>query len=285
MIGQSKVLNDLLLIADRFPRFVLLLGTKHSGKKLLALTISTSILKLPYVTIESGVEEIRGMKQTALQYRNGIVYIIPDIEEISGSAANALLKILEEPPKKAYFIATASNKETVLPTILSRADSWFLNNYTPKELDEYIKILEDKKDKAFSVEEKKILKNTCSTPGMINLICQYDIIELYEYAEKIINNIYKVSGANALKAIGKLKLKADDDGYELEPFFRIILSVLVEKSLNAFMDNPEFLNLCKCITATIQLLNKLYIKGIHKTALVDDWILVVRKIYQEEGEE
>lgn len=48
------------------------------------------------------------------------VYIIPNAENMSKGAVNALLKVLEEPPKTAVFILTAESKASVLPTILSR---------------------------------------------------------------------------------------------------------------------------------------------------------------------
>lgn len=48
------------------------------------------------------------------------VYLIPDCDNMTIGAANALLKVLEEPPLHAMFILTASNKSAVPETILSR---------------------------------------------------------------------------------------------------------------------------------------------------------------------
>ncbi len=48
------------------------------------------------------------------------VYIIPFAEDMSPSAANAFLKVLEEPPAHAIFILTAEHKERVIETIRSR---------------------------------------------------------------------------------------------------------------------------------------------------------------------
>lgn len=49
------------------------------------------------------------------------IYIIKDIDQIQVSAANALLKFLEEPHKDIIGILTTSNRSAILPTILSRS--------------------------------------------------------------------------------------------------------------------------------------------------------------------
>lgn len=69
------------------------------------------------------IDEIRQIRQDAYISPNESdykVYVIPNVENMSIGAANALLKVLEEPPKTAMFILTASAKSAVIPTILSR---------------------------------------------------------------------------------------------------------------------------------------------------------------------
>jgi DNA polymerase-3 subunit delta' len=48
------------------------------------------------------------------------IYIIEDIQNATIEAMNTLLKILEEPTSEIYAIFTTSNKDSVLPTIVSR---------------------------------------------------------------------------------------------------------------------------------------------------------------------
>lgn len=48
------------------------------------------------------------------------VYIIDEVHMLSGSAFNAFLKTLEEPPAYAKFIMATTEKHKILPTILSR---------------------------------------------------------------------------------------------------------------------------------------------------------------------
>ena len=49
------------------------------------------------------------------------VYILEESQNMNDSAENALLKVLEEPPKDVFFILTCESAVAMLPTILSRA--------------------------------------------------------------------------------------------------------------------------------------------------------------------
>lgn len=51
------------------------------------------------------------------------VYILPEIDKALAAAQNVLLKVIEEPPANVIFIMTASAKEGILQTILSRSIS------------------------------------------------------------------------------------------------------------------------------------------------------------------
>lgn len=77
-------------------------------------------------TIDSktiGVEAIREIcarLQNSAQLGRGKVVIIPDAERMTESAANALLKTLEEPAGDSLLLLIASQVSRLLPTILSR---------------------------------------------------------------------------------------------------------------------------------------------------------------------
>ena len=49
--------------------------------------------------------------------------ILQRFEEANNSAANALLKTLEEPPKRVLLVLTAEDTEALLPTIVSRCET------------------------------------------------------------------------------------------------------------------------------------------------------------------
>lgn len=64
-----------------------------------------------------GLLRILAMKPYAAEHR---VVIIADAHAMNKEAANALLKVLEEPPSNTTLILTAPQKSDLLPTIVSR---------------------------------------------------------------------------------------------------------------------------------------------------------------------
>ena len=65
-------------------------------------------------------EEILGSIAAAPNEADRRVYILANIESLSYGTPNILLKTLEEPPAHVAFILTASSRELLLETILSR---------------------------------------------------------------------------------------------------------------------------------------------------------------------
>ena len=55
------------------------------------------------------------------------VYIIDEVHMLSAAAFNAFLKTLEEPPAHAIFILATTEKHKILPTILSRCQTYDFN--------------------------------------------------------------------------------------------------------------------------------------------------------------
>jgi DNA polymerase-3 subunit delta' len=62
------------------------------------------------------------------------VYILEQAETLNESAANSLLKVLEEPPPYALFVLLASHPARVLPTIVSRSQVVRLRPVPTEEL-------------------------------------------------------------------------------------------------------------------------------------------------------
>ena len=79
-----------------------------------------------YITAEKNtiqIEQVRVLQTDAaiapLEGRRRI-FIVREIERATPPAANALLKTLEEPPPQVVVLLTATRRDQVLPTILSR---------------------------------------------------------------------------------------------------------------------------------------------------------------------
>jgi hypothetical protein len=68
------------------------------------------------------------LAQSAPFEARGQVFVVANAETLSGEAANALLKMLEEPPARAprHFLLLAPSRLDLLPTLRSRALSIFL---------------------------------------------------------------------------------------------------------------------------------------------------------------
>ena len=62
------------------------------------------------------------------------IYIIEDADKMSVSAANSLLKFLEEPMKNTYALLLTENKQMLLPTIRSRAVVLSFKSLSQEEL-------------------------------------------------------------------------------------------------------------------------------------------------------
>ena len=81
----------------------------------------------------NGVEDIKVlMDQVRVPPQVGkySVYIIDEVHMLSQSAFNAFLKTLEEPPAHAIFILATTEKHKILPTILSRCQTYDFNRIT-----------------------------------------------------------------------------------------------------------------------------------------------------------
>ena len=81
------------------------------------------------------VEQIRALRQAAFVLPNQAarrVFILDGADKMNDTAANALLKVLEEPPATAMFILLAERPSALLETILSRCVCFTLSAPEPE---------------------------------------------------------------------------------------------------------------------------------------------------------
>jgi DNA polymerase-3 subunit gamma/tau len=74
-----------------------------------------------------GIDEIRDLRDKvnlAPAAGRMRVYIIDEVHMLTAEAFNALLKMLEEPPEHVVFVLATTEKHKVLPTIISRCQSF-----------------------------------------------------------------------------------------------------------------------------------------------------------------
>jgi DNA polymerase-3 subunit delta' len=69
--------------------------------------------------------------------------LITDVEHMNESAANAFLKLLEEPPPQTVFVLTTSRPEQLLPTIVSRCQRLRFDPLLPESIEEALEEREE----------------------------------------------------------------------------------------------------------------------------------------------
>ncbi len=85
----------------------------------------------------NSVEDIRTLTDQVRippQIGHYSVYIIDEVHMLSQAAFNAFLKTLEEPPAHAIFILATTEKHKILPTILSRCQTYDFNRIRVEDI-------------------------------------------------------------------------------------------------------------------------------------------------------
>src|SRR5574344_358557 len=85
----------------------------------------------------NSVEDIRALIEKVRippQVGKYSVYIIDEVHMLSAAAFNAFLKTLEEPPAYAIFILATTEKHKIIPTVLSRCQTYDFNRITVSDI-------------------------------------------------------------------------------------------------------------------------------------------------------
>ena len=168
------------------------------------------------------VDEIRELQdrfqQTSQQGGNKVCIISP-AEGMNENASNCLLKILEEPPKKTYFILISDNPMSILPTISSRCQRVNFSKPSNQTIQDWLsakdndeefklalnlgkgfpylvkKIFEDKNNIFFSDSMLyKLIKNEISIYDFSNKL---DLTGSYEFLNSFIKYILELMSLNS----------------------------------------------------------------------------------------
>lgn len=146
ILGNKKIVDSLerALAKKNLAQSYLFCGPEALGKFLVAKEFALKLtggksgaldqnlfLVEPEIEEKEGIFKEKEIKLEAVKQlqkklsltavgQNYRVAIIRTAQNLNVSAQNALLKILEEPPKKAIIILVAENEQELLPTIVSR---------------------------------------------------------------------------------------------------------------------------------------------------------------------
>lgn len=156
VVGQSQVTTALqnALDQNKIGHAYLFIGPRGTGKTSVARIFAHAINHFDYQLEDSyldiieidaasnnGVDNIRDLREKAIiapsqgKYK---IYIIDEVHMLSKSAANALLKTLEEPPAHTVFIMATTEADKIPITITSRTQLYNFKLASPEVMTEHL---------------------------------------------------------------------------------------------------------------------------------------------------
>lgn len=261
MIGQEKF-KHYLNSWNNPPQFIILQGDMGSGRSTLINLIKVKF-KYNFVICGTTIEEVREIINLAYRLSEPTFYVFYNGDKLSNSAKNALLKIVEEPPKNAYFIMRVEN--AILDTLKNRAFYYDMQSYTKKELQSY-----------FEEQHKGELFNTygliCKNIGQIKIFLTSPYETIIDYCNTIITMITKVVQGNIFNITNKLNLGEEIEKWDTTLFLNILEWTFLKEYLKIKNDNYF-----QAIYKIINLRKNLKVVGANKQHLFDNFFLDLRE--------
>ena len=271
MLGQDKIIEKINRW-DEVPRFIILNGEKGCGKKTLSKYIANKF-NMQLILINYKIDDIREMIKLAKEYDSSILFLIDDGNKMSIGAENTLLKVTEEAPNNTHIILSVENKNLLLPTILSRGEVFNFCKYSLEEFNQYAVIKNKQQVDAeiikaypnlsyidnFSIDEAKNLNNLCI---------------------KILQQIREANGASAFKILEKIKLKDEQEGYDLSQFIYCLKNNCADKLIQASLkQDKEYSYQCEYLKVISSIEKMLSNPLFNKNYICDKLILDLKAIY------
>ena len=174
VIGQNHVTDTLKnsIKENKIPSAILFCGPKGVGKTTCARIYAREINK-EFIQLENydyafnifeldaasnrKIDDIRDLLEKVKippQVGKYKVYIIDEVHMLTKEAENAFLKTLEEPPPHIVFILATTEKNKILPTILSRCQIYDFNKISDLDNKHYLE--EIIKSEGYNYESKAV---------------------------------------------------------------------------------------------------------------------------------
>lgn len=106
------------------------------------------------------------------------VFIIDEVHMLSPAAFNAFLKTLEEPPHHALFILATTERHKVLPTILSRCQTYNFNRISIADMVEHLEYVASKEGIQAEPEALNVIAQKADG-GMRDALSIFDQVASY----------------------------------------------------------------------------------------------------------
>jgi len=179
------------------------------------LGTATDVLEMDAAS-NNGVDNIRDIRDeivytpSVLKYR---VYIVDEVHMLSGSAFNALLKTLEEPPSHAVIILATTELHKLPATIVSRCQRYDFRRITTDTLVERLEYIAQKENIRYTDDALRIIAKMAQG-GMRDAI---SLLELCAGNKEIItadlvNDTLGVGGRDNSEKTVKAIAERDFDG-------------------------------------------------------------------------
>ena len=234
MVGQKTVVENLRQQAIRkeFFQCYILEGQFGSGKTTMARIISraincehpdehgnpcgccesckavssgsSDIVELDAAS-NTGVDSIRAIKESVDFLPSQLkkkVYIIDEVQKLSGSAFDALLKVLEEPPEHVVFIMCTTESKKIPATVRSRAACYQFGQISEAEIAG--RLIEIAVKYGFSYEENGIFliaKNSCGSMRNAIKLLEQSGTTGYGVTEENVTKMLGLTSPDALFAV------------------------------------------------------------------------------------
>ena len=178
VVGQNHVTETLnnSIKENKIPSAILFCGPRGVGKTSCARIYAREINKSSIENIDShdlsfnifeldaasnrGIDEMKNLIDKVRippQIGKYKVYIIDEVHMLTTQAMNAFLKTLEEPPKHIVFVLATTEKNKILPTILSRCQIYDFNRISDVEIVEALINICKQEDFKFDDEALSII--------------------------------------------------------------------------------------------------------------------------------
>lgn len=231
---KSKLLIDSYL--ELQPHSLLLVAPKGSGKLFRAQWLAEQSNLLPIVVSVLNDKKLIGIEQVQQLYTqtrsgNPSMIIIENAELMSVDAQNALLKLLEEPPKNTRFVLTASNTDTVLPTIRSRCQVVSLIAPSTSDLQAHIRAV----NKNLTDTELAVLIATTQARigKLMSIVSDGDTKESHT---SVVSEAKQFYGSNAYERLTLAQTHGLDRDWALQ--LLELLSVIISALINSSSSDP-----------------------------------------------
>ncbi|GIS08275.1 MAG: hypothetical protein CM15mP112_03870 [Flavobacteriales bacterium] len=199
----------------------------------------------------NSVEDIRNLtEQVRIPPQSGKykVYIIDEAHMLSTQAFNAFLKTLEEPPPHAKFILATTEKNKIIPTILSRCQIFDFRRISIDDISNHLEYIANQENIIFEKEALNLIANKSDGSlrdalSLFDMLISYSQNEItyssvvkhlnlldYEYYFKITDNIEINDLSSNLLIINEILQNGFDGEYFLQGLSSHFRDLLVSKN-------------------------------------------------------